>query len=253
MNARNIGESTNKNISSKMAVLIVEPHKQPRVVEIAHSLKAMQELVGGYIQIYKPFDDECAIICNDEGKLLGLPLNRAIYSKPEVVELTYQEMKNTFRQAEKEGKHIKGYVVFTEDSFEQPYPEESRTYVISSDNKAFIECCGGYSIFASCADGSDPNVRLDWYMAAEHGGKDGWKIERCYMQEDSKREIVDIIAGTFFVCYAPVGSEELQSLPSNLVKKYEKIFKTPEVFLRDESGNITVMPLFSKKTNDKKE
>ena len=31
------------------------------------------------IELYMPFDDDAAIICNEEGKLIGLPLNRAIY------------------------------------------------------------------------------------------------------------------------------------------------------------------------------
>ncbi len=32
-----------------MKVLLVEPMKHPRPVEIPHALEAMQELVGGYI------------------------------------------------------------------------------------------------------------------------------------------------------------------------------------------------------------
>ena len=38
----------------------------------------MQKLVGGHIQAVYPFDDPVAIVCNDEGKLLGLPMNRAL-------------------------------------------------------------------------------------------------------------------------------------------------------------------------------
>lgn len=62
-------------------VLLVEPGKYPEEIEIENSLEAMQELVGGYIEEYMPFDDEVAIICNEEGKVNGLPPNRAIYSK----------------------------------------------------------------------------------------------------------------------------------------------------------------------------
>ena len=46
--------------------------------EIDHTLSAMQELVGGTIQAVYPFDDPVALIANDEGKLLGLPWNRAL-------------------------------------------------------------------------------------------------------------------------------------------------------------------------------
>ena len=52
--------------------------------------------------------------------------------------MSYQEMTKRFREAENNRKeHLTGYVVFTEDSFDKPYSEESRTYVISSNNKAF--------------------------------------------------------------------------------------------------------------------
>lgn len=61
-----------------MKVLIVEPRKYPRQAEIAPSLKAMQEIVGGCIQATYPFSEEVALVCNDEGKLLGLPMNRAL-------------------------------------------------------------------------------------------------------------------------------------------------------------------------------
>ena len=61
---------------------------------------------------------------------------------------------------------------------------ESRTYAVSSDNKAFRPNIGGYSIYASSLDGSDPCVRLEQYMASEYGGKNGWQIERYYMMSD---------------------------------------------------------------------
>lgn len=60
-------------------VLLVEPGKYPHVIEINDDLKAMQDLVGGYIEEYCPFNDDVAIVCNDEGKIHGLPLNRAVY------------------------------------------------------------------------------------------------------------------------------------------------------------------------------
>lgn len=238
-------EKQNNNTTigkNTISVLLVEPKRFPKVVEIEHSLSAMQKLVGGYIQLYKPFNDDCAIVCNEEGKQNGLPLNRAIYSEPKNIELTYEQMKHRFRQAEKDGNHIVGYVVFTEDSFTQSYSEESRTYVISSKNKAFIEGMYGYSIYASCIDGTDNNVRLDRYMVAEHGGEDGWKVERCFIQEESKREIIDIIAGNFFICYAPIDREELQSIPSEYIAKYEEKFKYPEQFIKGINGEIVVHP-----------
>lgn len=104
------------------------------------------------------------------------------------IELKYSEIKNYFRAVESESNkkvHVDGYIVFTADSFDQQYSLESRTYRVSSDNKAFQPNMGGYSIYGGSVDGTDPCVRLERYMADEHGGKNGWKIERCYIDADS--------------------------------------------------------------------
>ena len=96
------------------------------------TLEAMQETVGGYIEEYMPFDDEVAIVCNEEGKMNGAELNRAIYS----------------------------------------------------DDK----------------------------------------------------EILDIIAGKFFIAYAPIESESFLSMPKDLMKKYEDKFRYPERFYQTDKG-----------------
>lgn len=103
---------------------------------------------------------------------------------PHEVNMTYSTMKNYFRTAERARQHLTGYIVMSPASFEKEYSLESRTYVVSSDNKAFQPNMGGYSIFAVALDGSDAGVRLEQYMASEYGGKDGWQIERCYMMSD---------------------------------------------------------------------
>ena len=211
----------------KISVLLVNPGESPKMVEIDDTLEAEQKLVGGLIEQYMPFEDDVAIICNEEGKLNGMEPNRIIYSEPEKIEMTYSELKDYFRQSEKNNQHVTGYITFTEDSFNKPYSEESRTYVVSSDNKAFIPGMGGYSIFGSALDGSDNNVRLDQYMYDEYGMKSGWKVERCYIKDGSKRGL-DVIFGPFFICYAPLDSEKFLSLPENLVKKYAEVFKKPD-------------------------
>ena len=73
-------ESEDKNMDDKISVLAVEPMKEPYVKEINPGLDSLQKEVGGLIQATYPYDDMVAIICNDEGKLNGLPLNRAIYN-----------------------------------------------------------------------------------------------------------------------------------------------------------------------------
>ena len=65
-----------------MKALVIEPLKEPYVKDIDGSLESMQQIVGGTIQAIYPFDNpEIALICNDEGKLINLPLNRALYDK----------------------------------------------------------------------------------------------------------------------------------------------------------------------------
>lgn len=61
-----------------MQVVIVGPKKKPVVQNIDSSLASMQQIVGGTIQAVYPFEEPVALICNDEGKLLRLPLNRAL-------------------------------------------------------------------------------------------------------------------------------------------------------------------------------
>ena len=61
-----------------LRVLVVEPLRAPYSRELPDTLEDMQKLVGGTIQAIYPFDEPVALICHDEGKLLGLPPNRAL-------------------------------------------------------------------------------------------------------------------------------------------------------------------------------
>ena len=132
--ALNIYEDTFEKVEApeKISVILVEPGRYPKLIEIEDTLEAMQETVGGYIEEYMPFDDEIAIVCNEEGKMNGAELNRAIYS----------------------------------------------------DDK----------------------------------------------------EILDIIAGKFFIAYAPIESESFLSMPKDLMKKYEDKFRYPERFYQTDKG-----------------
>lgn len=40
--------------------------------------ESLQKMVGGYISFTYPFKEDVGIVLNDEGKLLGLPFNRAL-------------------------------------------------------------------------------------------------------------------------------------------------------------------------------
>ena len=116
----------------KMQILVIRPGQRPERAEIGPELEDMQRVVGGNIQVFQPFEDEVAVICNEEGKLDGLPPNRAIYSD---------------------------------------------------------------------------------------GG-----------------EMVDIVAGTFFICGTPLSGDSFCSLPEVQIKKYEEMFHAPERFYRTDEG-----------------
>ncbi len=133
--------------NERINVLLLETGKIGRMVEIEDSLEAMQGLVGGPIEEYMPFEDDVAIVCNEEGKMRGFPLNRGI--------------------------------------------------------------------------------------------------------KDKDGQLQDIIAGDFFICYAPIESERFLSLPPDLEKKDKAKFELPEQVYRTESGIKTIAYLPSKGEKDK--
>ena len=132
--------------SGMMEVLAVEPGQYPKIEKIGSDLTSMQKAVGGYVQAVYPFDDPIAILCDEEAKLTGEPLNRAL--------------------------------------------------------------------------------------------------------RDEDGDIYDIVAGKFFVC--GIGEEDFTSLPKELQKKYEDIFKQPEAFLKMGS-KIVAIPTEPAKPSVKKD
>ncbi len=64
--------------NEKMTVIAVEPGKKPYVQEIQSGLESLQREVGGDIQAISPYTDAVSIICAEEGKLMGMPFNRAL-------------------------------------------------------------------------------------------------------------------------------------------------------------------------------
>lgn len=65
-------------MAGKIKVLLVEPLEEPRIVMVEHTLDNLQNLVDGYIQAVYPWEDPVALICNEEGIALRLPLNRML-------------------------------------------------------------------------------------------------------------------------------------------------------------------------------
>ena len=125
-----------------MEVLLVEPGQLAEMTVIKAGLSSMQEIVGGDIQAAYFFDEPVAVVCNEEGKMNGSELNRAV--------------------------------------------------------------------------------------------------------KDDNGNIIDIIAGTFFVC--GLGDENFTSLQPEYKDKFEKMFKNPEAFLKMGKG-IMAIPVEPKKEN----
>ena len=98
----------------KMTVLVVEPMKKPYVKEIDPGLHSLQAEVGGDIATAYPFSDPVGLVCNDEGKLIGLELNRGLRDEHGEI---YDIMAGTFL-----------VVGLSEDSFTSLTPEQVQKY-----------------------------------------------------------------------------------------------------------------------------
>ena len=71
------GEEREISPPELMDVLLVSPGEYPKATE----LEDLQSAVGGYIECVYPFDEMVGLIVNEEGKLNGSSLNRALYSE----------------------------------------------------------------------------------------------------------------------------------------------------------------------------
>ena len=91
----------------QMTILFVQPGKRPVEKTIPHTLQDLQAQVGGTIEIVYPWPDRrVGLVCNDEGKLEGLPLNRAI---PEIEDA----IAGDFFLCMRPGRHASGAASFT--------------------------------------------------------------------------------------------------------------------------------------------
>ena len=71
----------------KIKVLALLPMELPKEIELDNTLEAMQKFVDGNIECLTFYDSgsEVILVCNDEGKLLGLPLNRPLWDGADVL------------------------------------------------------------------------------------------------------------------------------------------------------------------------
>jgi hypothetical protein len=66
------------SMNGKIDVVLVEPGKPAVMAEIGSDLDSLQRAVGGSIEAAYFYDDPIAIVCNEDGKNIGLPMNRAV-------------------------------------------------------------------------------------------------------------------------------------------------------------------------------
>ena len=71
----------------KIKVLVVEPMMIPKAKEIENDLDIYKEIVGGWIECIYPFNDSVCVVCNEEAKLIGLPLNRELEHNGKVYDI----------------------------------------------------------------------------------------------------------------------------------------------------------------------
>ena len=67
-----------KEQTPMMDVLLVRPNMYPHPVQIGCELEDLQKAVGGDIQAVYPYEDPVALIMDDDGKMMGKDLNRAL-------------------------------------------------------------------------------------------------------------------------------------------------------------------------------
>lgn len=66
-------------MNNRIKCLLVKPYELPEEIEIDNTLESFQKMVGGYIEhVYLPEDTSVILICNEEGKINRLKLNREI-------------------------------------------------------------------------------------------------------------------------------------------------------------------------------
>lgn len=68
-------ESKTHKPDNLMRIVYVEPHRPAFETEIPHEYEAESKAVGGLIEVVGNGDETC-IVCNDEGKLIGMEGNR---------------------------------------------------------------------------------------------------------------------------------------------------------------------------------
>ncbi len=65
-------------MNNEINILLVKPGQYPEEIKVEPTFENLQKLVEGDIEYVYPWHDKACIVCDDEGKLKGRPLNRPL-------------------------------------------------------------------------------------------------------------------------------------------------------------------------------
>lgn len=75
------GEEREIAREDQIEVLKVSPGEYPCRVTVGIELKDLQSAVGGHIECFYPYEENIGLLVNEEGKINGSKLNRAVYGE----------------------------------------------------------------------------------------------------------------------------------------------------------------------------
>ena len=113
--------------------------------------------------------------------------------------------------------------------------EQAEVTEIEEDLKSMQAVVGGLiqEFFPFHSD-TDPRYDDLALIVNEEGKLMRLPPSRAVFDEDGR--VQDVIAGPFFICYAPVESETFLSLPDDLAEEMRQKFDKPEMFYRTDDG-----------------
>ncbi len=113
--------------------------------------------------------------------------------------------------------------------------ETAEVVEIEDELESMQELVGGliepYDPFYSETDPRYENVIL---VCNEEGKLRQLPPSRAIVDEDG--HVMDVIAGPFFLCYAPIESERFLSMPPDLEEEFRKKYELPERIYRTDQG-----------------
>lgn len=127
------------------------------------------------------------IIASGETKLTGRYSFEMIEEAPEVEEVEEAQAveKISFTELENNTDWKEAVIVFAQESFEVKFSELERSYTVEATEKYFNADMNGNSLYGSCLDGKDDDVRLDNYMSMG-----SWIVDYCYITEYKEQNVI---------------------------------------------------------------